>query len=159
METTKDGELVNKAPILDGTYYDYWKVMMMTFLKSLGNKGWKVVIKEWKHLMITSKDGTTSQKLETDCTDSEDDEALEKSKLLNEISDGMDKNTFRLINTGSEAKEASEILKTAHEGTSKVYMSILQLLIVVARLYYLIILLLALLLSSTSLFRFVESPS
>lgn len=35
----------------------------------------------------------------------------------------------KLINTCSEAKEAWEILKTAHEGTSKVKMSRLQLLI------------------------------
>lgn len=40
----------------------------------------------------------------------------------------VDKNVFRLINTCLESKEAWEIMKTAHKGTSKVHMSILQLL-------------------------------
>lgn len=45
METIKDERSVNKPHILDGTNYDYWKAMMVVFLKSLGNKAWKVVIK------------------------------------------------------------------------------------------------------------------
>ncbi|MCI82765.1 gag-pol polyprotein, partial [Trifolium medium] len=47
---------------------------------------------------------------------------------LNAIFNGVDKNMFRLINTCTEAKEAWEILQTAHEGTTKVRMSKLQLL-------------------------------
>lgn len=124
----KDGGSVNKPPILDVTNYDYWKVMIVLFLKSLGNKGWKVVIKGWKHSVITSKDGTTSLKPEAEWTDVEDEEALGNSKPLNAISNGVDNNMFRLINTCSKAKEAWVILKTVHEGTSKVHMSRLQLL-------------------------------
>ena len=41
---------------------------------------------------------------------------------------GVDKNMFRLINTCTVAKEAWDILKTAHEGTSRVRMSRLQML-------------------------------
>lgn len=101
---------------------------MAVFLKSLGNKAWKVVIKGWKHPMITSEDGTTNQKLEADWTDVEDDEALGNSKALSENFNGVNKNIFRLINIYPEAKEAYEILKTAHEGISEVCMSRLQLL-------------------------------
>lgn len=59
----------------------------------------------------------------------EDDEALGNSKSLSFIFNGVDKNMFRFINTCTEAKDAWAILKTAHEGTSKVKISRLQLLI------------------------------
>lgn len=98
MEIVKDGRSVNKPPILDGTNYYYWKVMMVVFLKSLGIKSWKVVIKGWKNPIITSEDGKTNLKLEADWTDAEDDEALRNSKELNVIFNGVDKNMFRLIN-------------------------------------------------------------
>lgn len=127
-QTIKDGGLVNKPYTLDDTNYDYWKAIMVVFLKSIGNKTWKVVIKGWKHPVITSKDGTTSLKPEAHWTDVEDKEALGNSKDLNVIFNGMDKNMLRLINTCSEAKESWEILKTTHEGTSKVRMPRLQLL-------------------------------
>src|ERR1044072_9485117 len=53
---------------------------------------------------------------------------LANSKALNAIFNGVDKNMFRLINTCTVAKEAWDILKTAHEGTSRVTMSRLQML-------------------------------
>lgn len=78
--------------------------------------------------MIISKDGATSLKLETEWTDAKDVESLGNSKALNVIFNGMDNNMFRLIDICSQAKEACEILNNAHEGTSKVRMSMLQLL-------------------------------
>ena len=47
---------------------------------------------------------------------------------MNAIFNGIDRNIFRLVNTCEVAKDSWEILKTAHEGTSKVKMSRLQLL-------------------------------
>ena len=47
---------------------------------------------------------------------------------MNAIINGVYKNVFRLINTCTVAKEAWDILKTAHEGTSRVCMSRLQML-------------------------------
>lgn len=61
METIKDWGSVNKPYVLDGNY-DYLKAMMVVFLKCMGNKAWKTLIKGWKHPIITSKDGTTSLK-------------------------------------------------------------------------------------------------
>lgn len=78
--------------------------------------------------MVTSEDGTTSLKLEVEWTDVEDEESLGNSKDLNAILNGVDNNKFKLINTCPEAKEAWEILKTVHEGTSKAGMSRVQLL-------------------------------
>lgn len=94
----------------------------------MGRKAWKSLIKGWKHSEVTSEDGTTRLKQETEWTDFEDEEALGNSKDLNFIFNCVDKNTFMLIKTCLEAKEARKILKTTHEGTSKVSLSRLQLL-------------------------------
>lgn len=99
---------------------------MVVFLKSMGNKVWKNMIKGRKHPVITYEDGTTG--LKPEATNVEDEEALENSKDLNAIFNGVYKNMFRLINTCSEAKEACEIIKTAHEGISNFHMSRLKLL-------------------------------
>ena len=47
---------------------------------------------------------------------------------MNALFNGVDKNIFMIIRNYTIAKEAWEISKTAHEGTSKVKMSRLQLL-------------------------------
>jgi len=42
----REGGQVNRPPpILDGSNYDYWKVRMVAFLKSIDNRTWKVVLK------------------------------------------------------------------------------------------------------------------
>ena len=89
---------------MDVINYDYYKVVIGAFLKSLENKPCKVMMKGHKHPMITSKDDTTTIKLEVDWTDVEDDEALGNSKAFNAIFNGVDKNMFRLIKKCSEAK-------------------------------------------------------
>lgn len=76
--------------------------------------------------MTTSQDETPILNLGAKCYNFEDEEALGNSKALDVILNGVDKNTFRLINTCSKAKEAWEILETEYEGTSKVHMSRLQ---------------------------------
>lgn len=97
---------------------------MMSFLKPIDNKTWKTVIKGWKHHVVA-----TSLKSEADQSqDDNDDEALANDKTLNDIFNGVDKNMSRLINTCIKAKEACEILKITHEGTSKVHMSRMHLL-------------------------------
>lgn len=78
--------------------------------------------------MITCQDGSTSLNPEADWSKDKDDKALGNDKALVAISDGVDKNMFRLINLYIEAKEAWEVLNIAHEGTSMVRMSRLQLL-------------------------------
>jgi hypothetical protein len=77
------------------------------------------------------KDGkaTTTLKLEEKWSKDEDGLAIGNSRALNALFIGVDKNMFRLISTCIVAKYAWEILKTTHEGTYKVRMSKLQLLI------------------------------
>lgn len=101
MDIINDGVLINKPPILDGTNYDYLKAMMTVFLKSIGNKAWKVVIKGWKHTVVIYEDGITSLKPKVEWIDAEDKEAIGNSKALNSIFNGVDKRMFKLINTCS----------------------------------------------------------
>ena len=125
----RDGGSVHRPPILDGSNYDYWKPRMVAFLKSLDNKAWKAVLTSWEHPVFT-KNGevTADKKAEEQWTKEEDDLALGNSKALNAIFNGVDKNIFRLVNNCEVAKDAWDILKTTHEGTSRVKMSRLQLL-------------------------------
>ncbi|MCI72168.1 gag-protease polyprotein, partial [Trifolium medium] len=79
------------------------------------------VLKGWVHPVITDKDGnaTTELKPEEDWSKEEDELALRNSKALNGLFNGVNKNMFRLIKQCTVAKDAWEILKTTHEGTSK----------------------------------------
>src|ERR1044072_4469694 len=103
----KEGGLVNIAPILDGTNYDYWKARMVAFLKSIDNKTRKAIVKGWTPPVNFHKEGTSttiSLKPEEEWTKEEDEEAHGNSKALNVIFIGVDKNMFRLINTCTVAK-------------------------------------------------------
>ena len=111
----KEGGFINKPPILDGTKYDYWKTRMIVFLKSIDNKSWKVVVKGWSPLEVKDKDGNIVLKKEEE-QDAKDHEAtLRNSKSLNDMFNGVDMNIFRSIRNFTVAKDAWEILKTAHK--------------------------------------------
>ncbi|KAK2403194.1 gag-protease polyprotein [Trifolium repens] len=126
----KDGTLVSKPPLLDGTNYDYWKSRMAAFLKSIDSRTWKAVLRGWEHPKVKDANGVDTEELkpEEDWTPTEDTLALGNNKALNALFNGVDKNMFRLIKQCTVAKDAWEILKTTHEGTSKVKSSRLQLL-------------------------------
>lgn len=64
---------------------------LVIFLKSIDNKTWKVVIKGWKHPVVTSQDRTTNLKLEVDLSKDEDDEAMPNDKTLNSIFNGVER--------------------------------------------------------------------
>ena len=101
----------------------------LSFLKSLDNKAWKAILTGWEHPVITKEgEATTEKKVEEQWTKEEEDLAFGNSKALNAIFNGVDKNIFRLVNNCEVAKDACEILKTTHEGTSRVKMSRMQLL-------------------------------
>ena len=42
--TSDNGIHVGKPPFFDGNNYDYWKVRMMSYLKSLSRKMWTIVM-------------------------------------------------------------------------------------------------------------------
>lgn len=102
----KYGGPVNRPPVLDVTNYDDWKVMMVSYLKSIDKKTWKVLIKGCKHHVITAQDSTTCLKPEVDRSKEEDGKALGKDKALNVIFNGVDNNMSIIINTYTESNEA-----------------------------------------------------
>src|SRR3954470_23816800 len=101
---------------------------MVAVIKSVDSKAYKAVESGWKHPEKILEDGTTVLIPETQWRKSEEELALGNSKALSSIFNGIDKNIFRLVQHCELAKEAWDILKTAHEGTSKVKMSRLQIL-------------------------------
>ncbi|KAK2388682.1 gag-protease polyprotein [Trifolium repens] len=126
----KDGIVVSKLPLLDGTNYDYWKSRMAAFLKSIDSRTWKAVLRGWEHPKVKDANVVDREELKPkeDWTPAEDTLALGNNKALNALFIGVDKNMFRLIMKCTVAKDAWEILKITHEGTSKVKSSRLQLL-------------------------------
>ena len=121
---------MNRPPLLEGSNYDYWKSRMSTFLKSIDSRTWKAILKGWEHPVTLDADGnrTAVLKPEEEWTASEDELALGNSKAWNALFNGVDKNMFILIKQCTVAKDAWEILKTAHEGTTKVKSARFQLL-------------------------------
>ena len=121
---------MNKPLVLDGTNYDYQNVCMVSFIKFVDNKAWKVMVNGWDPPMVVGPDGkaTNIVMVEEDWDDKDEKSSKGNSKALNALFNKVDKNIFRLISNCAVAKEAWEILKTAHEGTSTMKMSRLQLL-------------------------------
>ncbi|XP_050875764.1 uncharacterized protein LOC127079425 [Lathyrus oleraceus] len=80
--------------------------------------------------MIRDKDGKITEELkpEEDWDDDDDKLADGNSKDLNALFNVVDKNIFKLIINYIVSKYVKEILKTSHEGISKVKMSRLQIL-------------------------------
>lgn len=81
---------------------------------NLWTKNLEEVIKGWATLMVTTQDNMRSMKPEEDWFKDEDEESHGNSCALDAISNGVDKNIFRLRNTCIVAKEVWETLKTAH---------------------------------------------
>jgi len=126
----KEGGFVNIPPLLDGSNYDYWKSCISAFFKSINSKTWKVVLRGWEHPVVLDEEGNRTDVLKPvkEWTAAEDELALGNSKALNALFNGVDKNMFRLIKQCTVANNAWEILKTTHEGTTKVKSAKIQLL-------------------------------
>src|SRR4051812_6954098 len=118
----------NRPPILDGSNYDRQKPRMVVVINSVDCKAWRAVESGWKHPEKILEDGTIVLIPETHWSKSEEELTLGNSKALSPLFNGIDKNIFRLVQHYELAKEAWNILKTTHEGTSKVKMSRLQIL-------------------------------
>ena len=103
----KEGSILNRPPVLDGSNYEFWKVRMIAFLKT-DPKAWKAVVKGWDPPMVRDKDGKTTDivKPEEDCDDEDDKLAQGNSKALTAIFNGVDKSIFRLIKNCTVEKEA-----------------------------------------------------
>ena len=124
----KEGASVQRPPLLDGTNFSYWKARMKAFIKSMDEKAWRAILTGWQHPMKTDDKNEVVKKPEIEWSTEEDRLANSNSKALNAIFSAVDVHQFKLISTCEVAKEAWEILETAHEGTKAVRLSKLQIL-------------------------------
>ena len=98
----------------------------VAFLKSIDSRTWKAVLKGRDHPLVKDKDckDITELKREEEWSKEEDGLALGNSMALNALFNGVDKNMFRLIKNCIVAKDAWDILRTTHEGISKVKIAV-----------------------------------
>ena len=101
---------------------------MKAFIKSMDEKAWRAILTSWTHPMKDNDKGESVKKPEVEWTVDEDRLANYNSKALNSIFNAINANQFKLISTCEIAKDAREILETAHEGTHAVRLSKLQIL-------------------------------
>ena len=105
MEIIKEGPSTTHPSVLDGKNYSYWKLHMISFLKSLDGRAWRAVVSRWKPSMITA-DGRFVPKPEIDWTNAEEQASMRNSSALNVILNGVDLRVFKSINFCSSTKDA-----------------------------------------------------
>ena len=102
-----------------------WVLSLNQYIVRPGKEFWRV---ENFPLRLTRWKQDGQSETEKEWSKEEDELVIGNSKSLNALLNVKDKNMFRLIKQCTVAKDAWEILKTTHEGTSKVKKLRLQLL-------------------------------
>ena len=106
---TSENEIhVGKPPFFDGNNYDYWKVRMMSYLKSLSRKMWTIVMDGY---VILDEKNLTPRDEEND---------LLNDQAVNVLFCALDVNEFNRVKKLKVAKEMWKKLMEIHEGTSSV---------------------------------------
>ena len=88
MASVREGTSTLRPSILDGANYAYWKVRMISFLKSMDNKCWKAVIFGWKYPSIKDVVGKVTLKSKLTLSKEEDEESLGNSRAINVLYNG-----------------------------------------------------------------------
>ncbi|CAM8913943.1 unnamed protein product [Rhodiola kirilowii] len=119
----REGQNITRPPLLEGNKYGYWKVRMKAFLKSQDESVWEAVEQGWTHPVATDEEGKLSLLAKDKWTEVQKKAEAANSKAMNAIFSGVDGKNFKMISTCEIAKTAWDILRTAHEGTTKVKIS------------------------------------
>ncbi|CAM8971606.1 unnamed protein product [Rhodiola kirilowii] len=119
----REGQNITRPPLLEGNKYGYWRVRMKAFLKSQDKSVWNAVEQGWMHPMVTDKEGNVTLLPKDKWTDAYKNAEAANSKALNVIFSRVNRKNFKMISTCEIAKKAWNILQTAHEGTTKVKIS------------------------------------
>ena len=105
---------------------------MKAFIKSIDEKAWLSILKGWSSPTVAIDDMTddtiVTLKYEETWTKAENTLANNNFKALNAIFAIVDATQFKLISVCESARDAWIILQNAHEGTSSVKISKLQML-------------------------------
>ncbi|CAM8890146.1 unnamed protein product [Rhodiola kirilowii] len=118
----REGQNITRPPLLEGNKYGYWRVRMKAFLKSQDESVWEAVENGWTH-PVTTKAGKVNLLAKDKWTEIQKNTEAANSKAMNVIFSGVDGKNFKMISTCEVAKKAWDILQTAHEGTTKVKIS------------------------------------
>ncbi|CAM8962350.1 unnamed protein product [Rhodiola kirilowii] len=95
---------------------------MKAFLKSQDESVWEVVENGWTQPVV-SKDDEVSPLTKDKWTDAQRMAEAANSQAMNAIFSGVNGKNFKMISNCEIAKKAWDILRTAHEGTTKVKVS------------------------------------
>ncbi|CAM8978738.1 unnamed protein product [Rhodiola kirilowii] len=118
----REGQNITRPPLLERNKYRYWRVRMKAFLKSQDESVWEAVENGWTH-PVTTEAGKVNLLAKDKWTEIQKDAEAANSKAMNAIFSGVDGKNFKVISTCGIAKKAWDILQTAHEGTTKVKIS------------------------------------
>ncbi|CAM8962862.1 unnamed protein product [Rhodiola kirilowii] len=118
----REGQNITRPPLLEGNKYGYWRVRMKAFLKSQDESVWEAVENGWIH-PVTTEAGKVSLLAKDKWTEIHKNAEAANSKAMNAIFSEVDGKNFKMISTCEIAKKAWDILRTAHEGTTKVKIS------------------------------------
>ncbi|CAM8886394.1 unnamed protein product [Rhodiola kirilowii] len=119
----REGQNITRPPLLEGNKYGYWRVRMKAFLKSQDESVWEAVEQGWTHPVATDEEGKVSLLAKDKWTEVQKKAEAANSKAMNAIFSGVDGKNFKMISTCEIAKTAWDILRTAHEVTTKVKIS------------------------------------
>ncbi|CAM8886958.1 unnamed protein product [Rhodiola kirilowii] len=119
----REGQNITQPPLLEGNKYGYWRVCMKAFLKSQDEAIWEAVEQGWTHPVATDKEGKVSLLTKDKWTEVHKSAEAANSKAMNAIFSGVDGKNFKMISTCEISKTPWDILRTAHEGTTKVKIS------------------------------------
>ncbi|CAM8902441.1 unnamed protein product [Rhodiola kirilowii] len=119
----REGQNITRPSLLEGNKYGYWRVRMKDFLKSQDESVREAVEQGWTHLVTTDKEGNVSLLTKDRWTEIHKSAEAANSKAMNAIFSGVDGNNFKMISICEVSKKAWDILRIAHEGTTKVKIS------------------------------------
>ncbi|CAM8936701.1 unnamed protein product [Rhodiola kirilowii] len=119
----REGQNITRPPLQEGNKYGYWRVRMKAFLKSHDESIWEAVENGWTHPMTIDEAAKHVPLAKARWTEGQKNAEAANSKAMNAIFSGVDGKKFKMISTCEIAKKAWDILKKAHEGTTKVKIS------------------------------------
>jgi hypothetical protein len=124
-----EGASSTRPPLLTGVNYASWKGKMEAYVCQIHDRAWMAIEDGYTPPMMTPTGGGEEvPKPKAQWTPQEFEASKWNNKAMHAILCAMDDNQYKLIQTTRIAKEAWDILETAHEGTEVVKDSKLQVL-------------------------------
>ena len=105
-----EGQSINRPPFFDGLNYNYWKVGMVIYLKSINFELWDVVINDYTSYNTSYRESSEEEKKL----------AQLDAKGLNILFCAVNQEQFNRISNCKTSHEAWHNLEITHEGTNQV---------------------------------------